>query len=102
MPDLLTCGLFIAGTRGHTPIQCACFLQASSTGFPRRVKKGVSPWGGEVAGASVRVAAGSHPHVRPSEPDPIRVPSASSPFHIVSIAAVSVELPFKLKSALLA
>ena len=57
MTDLLTCGLFIAGTRGHTPIQCACFLRASSMGFPRRLKKGVSPWGGEVAGASVRVAA---------------------------------------------
>ena len=38
----------------------------------------------------------------PSEPDPIRVPSASSPFHIVSVSAVSVELPFTLKWALLA
>ena len=101
MTDLLTCGLFIAGTRGHTPIQCACFLRASSMGFPRRLKKGVSPWGGEVAGASVRVAA-VPPHVRPSEPDPIRVLSASSPFHIVRIAAVSVELPFTLKLSLLA
>ena len=80
MTDLLTCGLFIAGTRGHTPIQCACFLRASSMGFPRRLKKGVSPWGGEVAGASVRVAAGSPPPCTPLGAGPY--PSAVSVFSL--------------------